>query len=101
MVELVTIGRIGFAMGRDGLLPKALGTAHPRWGTPHLTTIGGAVLIAALAAVVPITELSDMVSIGALSAMIIVAIAVPVLRRQRPELNRPVKVPFSPVPPIL
>ncbi|HVV10068.1 amino acid permease [Amycolatopsis sp.] len=101
MVELVTIGRIGFAMGRDGLLPKALGTAHPRWGTPHRMTIGGAVLIAVLAAFVPITELSDMVSIGALSAMIIVAIAVPVLRRKRPELKRPFRVPFSPVTPIL
>ncbi|WP_158883014.1 amino acid permease [Amycolatopsis anabasis] len=101
MVELVTIGRIGFAMGRDGLLPKALGTAHPRWGTPHRMTIGGATLIALLAAFVPITELSDMVSIGALSAMIIVAIAVPVLRKRRPDLPRPFTVPFSPVLPIL
>lgn len=101
MVELVTVGRIGFAMGRDGLLPRALGTAHPRWSTPHRVTIGGAVLIALLAAFVPITELSDMVSIGALSAMIIVAVAVPVLRRKRPELNRPFRVPLSPVVPIL
>jgi APA family basic amino acid/polyamine antiporter len=101
MVELVTIGRIGFAMGRDGLLPKALGRAHPKWGTPHLMTISGAIVIAALAAFVPITELSDMVSIGALSAMIIVAVAVPVLRRRRPDLNRPFTVPFSPVVPIL
>ncbi|AXB44647.1 amino acid permease [Amycolatopsis albispora] len=101
MVELVTIGRIGFAMGRDGLLPKKLGTVHPRWGTPHRVTIIGAVLIALLAAFVPITELSDMVSIGALSAMIIVAIAVPVLRRKRPDLQRPFTVPFSPVLPVV
>ncbi|WP_236788343.1 amino acid permease [Amycolatopsis sp. GM8] len=101
MVELVTIGRIGFAMGRDGLLPKRLGRTHPKWGTPHLMTIGGAVVIAVLAAFVPITELSDMVSIGALSAMIIVAIAVPVLRRKRPDLRRPFTVPFSPVVPIV
>ncbi|NKQ53983.1 amino acid permease [Amycolatopsis sp. K13G38] len=101
MVELVTIGRIGFAMGRDGLLPKAIGTTHPRWGTPHLMTIGGAVVIAALAAFVPISELSDMVSIGALSAMVIVAVAVPVLRRRRPNLKRPFMVPFSPVLPVV
>jgi APA family basic amino acid/polyamine antiporter len=101
MVELVTIGRIGFAMGRDGLLPKKLGTVHPKWGTPHRVTIGGAVLIAVLAALIPISELSDMVSIGALSAMIIVAIAVPVLRRKRPELKRPFRVPFSPVLPVV
>jgi APA family basic amino acid/polyamine antiporter len=101
MVELVTIGRIGFAMGRDGLLPKKLGTVHPKWGTPHRVTIGGAVLIAVLAAFIPISELSDMVSIGALSAMIIVALAVPVLRRKRPELKRPFRVPLSPVLPIV
>lgn len=100
MVELVTIGRIGFAMGRDGLLPKKFGTTHPRWGTPHRMTIAGAVLIAALAAFVPISELADMVSIGALSAMIIVAIAVPVLRKRRPDLERPFTVPFSPYLPI-
>ncbi|MFD5092567.1 APC family permease [Amycolatopsis thailandensis] len=101
MVELVTIGRIGFAMGRDGLLPKKFGTAHPRWGTPHRMTIAGAVLIAVLAAFVPISELADMVSIGALSAMIIVALAVPVLRRRRPDLERPFTVPFSPYLPIV
>ncbi|OZM74596.1 amino acid permease [Amycolatopsis antarctica] len=101
MVELVTIGRIGFAMGRDGLLPKKLGVAHPKWGTPHRMTIAGAVVIALLAAFVPITELSDMVSIGALSAMIVVAIAVPVLRRKRPDLKRPFRVPLSPVLPIV
>ncbi|NIH88172.1 amino acid permease [Amycolatopsis granulosa] len=101
MVELVTIGRIGFAMGRDGLLPKPIGTTHPRWGTPHRMTIGGAVLIAVLAAFVPITELSDMVSIGALSAMVIVAIAVPVLRHKRPDLTRPFTVPLSPVLPVV
>ncbi len=101
MVELVTIGRIGFAMGRDGLLPMSIGTTHPRFGTPHRMTIMGAVVVAASAATTPISELADMVSIGALSAMIIVAIAVPVLRRTRPDLQRPFRVPLSPVVPII
>ena len=42
-----------------------------------------------------------MVSIGALSAMIVVAIAVPVLRRTRPDLKRPFRVPLSPVLPVV
>lgn len=82
------------------MLPKRLGTVHRRWGTPHRVTIGGAALIALLAAFVPISELADMVSIGALSAMIIVAIAVPILRRKRPDLRRPFRVPLSPVLPV-
>jgi amino acid transporter len=33
LVDLVGMGRIGFAISRDGLLPKAIGRVHPRWGT--------------------------------------------------------------------
>jgi APA family basic amino acid/polyamine antiporter len=58
-------------------------------------------VIAIIAATTPISELADMVSIGALSAMIIVAIAVPVLRRTRPDLERPFRVPLSPVLPAI
>ncbi|RRO18944.1 amino acid permease [Saccharopolyspora rhizosphaerae] len=101
MVELVTIGRIGFAMSRDGLLPPKLSQVHSRWGTPHRVTIGGAVVIMLLAGFVPISELSDMVSIGALSGFLIVALAVPVLRRTKPELHRPFRMPLSPVLPVL
>ncbi|MEB3371518.1 amino acid permease [Saccharopolyspora mangrovi] len=101
MVELVTIGRIGFAMSRDGLLPPKLSQVHPKWGTPHRMTIGGAVVIMLLAGFIPISELSDMVSIGALSGFLIVALAVPVLRRTKPELHRPFRMPFSPVLPVI
>lgn len=101
MVELVTIGRIGFAMSRDGLLPPKLSQVHERWGTPHRMTIGGAVLIMVLAGFVPISELSDMVSIGALSGFLIVALAVPVLRRTKPDMHRPFRMPLSPVLPVL
>ncbi|GAA4840623.1 amino acid permease [Saccharopolyspora rosea] len=101
MVELVTIGRIGFAMSRDGLLPAKLSQVHPKWGTPHRMTLGGAVLIMVLAGFVPISELADMVSIGALSGFLIVALAVPVLRRRRPDMPRPFRVPLSPWLPIV
>jgi len=33
---LLIFSRFLFAMGRDGLLPTALGRVHPRWGTPHI-----------------------------------------------------------------
>jgi APA family basic amino acid/polyamine antiporter len=101
MVELVTIGRIGFTMARDGLLPAKLGEAHPRYGTPHRMTIAGVTVIMLLAGFVPLEEIADMVSIGGLSALLIVSLAVPVLRRTRPDLDRPFKVPFSPVLPII
>ncbi|MGP3976487.1 amino acid permease [Streptomyces sp. 8N114] len=101
MVELVTIGRIGFAMSRDGLLPAPLSKVHPRWGTPHRMTIAGAVIIMLFAGFMPLSALADMVSIGALSGFVIVALAVPVLRHRKPQLSRSFQVPLSPWLPIL
>jgi APA family basic amino acid/polyamine antiporter len=101
MVELLTISRVGFTMARDGLLPRKLGAPHEKWGTPHRMTIIGAVVIMVLAAFIPISELADMVSIGGLSALLIVSLAVPILRRKRPELKRPFRVPLSPTLPVV
>src|SRR3990172_1077487 len=38
-----------YALGRDGMLPAALGRVHPRFHTPHVAVITYAVLVAALA----------------------------------------------------
>ncbi len=101
LVELVGIGRIGFAMGRDHLLPPAIAKVSERTGTPIRFTLGAAVLIMIVAGLVPLTTLSDLVSIGALSAFVLVSIAVAVLRHTRPDLERPFRVPLSPVLPIV
>ncbi|SDZ15827.1 basic amino acid/polyamine antiporter, APA family [Micromonospora pattaloongensis] len=101
LVEMVAMGRIGYAMARDGLLPPGVGAIHPRWGTPHRITAVVTVGVALLAGFLPLASLADLVSIGALCAFVIVSIAVPILRRTRPELKRPFRVPFSPVLPVL
>jgi len=93
--------RIFFAMCRDGLLPERLADVHPRYGTPAKLTIGLGVLIAILAAVVPLSEIVKLVNIGTLFAFILVNVGVIVLRYTRPEMPRPFKVPFGPVLPIL
>jgi APA family basic amino acid/polyamine antiporter len=93
--------RIFFAMCRDGLLPRKLATVHPRYGTPARLTLGMGVLIAILAALVPLDEIVKLVNIGTLFAFVLVNIGVIVLRRTRPEMPRPYKVPFSPVFPLI
>jgi len=93
--------RIFFAMCRDGLLPERLADVHPRYGTPAKLTIGLGVLIAILAALVPLSEIVKLVNIGTLFAFVLVNIGVIVLRYTRPEMPRPFKVPLSPVLPIL
>lgn len=101
LVDLVTVSRIGFAMGRDGLLPQSIAKVNPRTGTPVRMTMLYASVVLVMAAFVPLATLADLVSIGTLFAFVLVSIAVPVLRRTRPDMPRPFRVPFSPVVPIL
>jgi basic amino acid/polyamine antiporter, APA family len=93
--------RIFFAMCRDGLLPQRLAKVNQRYGTPARLTIGLGVLIAILAALVPLNEIVKLVNIGTLFAFVLVNIGVIILRRTRPDMPRPYRVPWSPVLPII
>jgi APA family basic amino acid/polyamine antiporter len=101
LVDLITVSRIGFAMGRDGLLPQSVAKVSPRTGTPVRMTLAYAAVVLIMAALVPLETLADLVSIGTLFAFVLVSAAVPVLRRTRPDLERPFRVPWSPVVPVL
>ena len=101
LVVLYGQARIFFAMCRDGLLPEGLARVHPRYGTPARLTIGLGVLIAILAALVPLSKIVELVNIGTLFAFVLVNIGVIILRRTRPHMPRPYRVPFSPVFPLL
>lgn len=92
--------RVGFSMARDGLLPTWLAKTNPRFGTPYRFTIITGIIIAVIATFVPLSTLAELVNIGTLSAFVLVSIGVIVLRRTRPDLPRPFKVPFVPVLPI-
>jgi APA family basic amino acid/polyamine antiporter len=100
LVDIVTMGRIGFAMARDGLLPRRIAAVHPRFGTPARLTAGVTVVVMILGGFVSLSTLADLVSIGTLFAFFLVSIAVPILRRTRATMRRPFRVPFSPVVPI-
>ena len=93
--------RIFFAMCRDGLLPEGMATVNARYGTPARLTVGLGLLIAVLAAFVPLGKIVELVNIGTLFAFVLVNIGVIILRRTRPDMPRPYRVPFSPVVPLL
>ena len=93
--------RIFFAMSRDGLLPRRFAEVNPRTGAPVKVTVGLGVLIAILAALVPLSEIVKLVNIGTLFAFLLVNVGVIILRRTRPDMPRPFKVPFSPVLPVI
>jgi len=68
---------------------------------PLKTSLITGAIVAVMAGLVPITVLGQLVNIGTLFAFVIVSIGIVVLRRTRPELPRPFKVPFSPYVPIV
>ena len=85
--------RIGFAMGRDGLLPAWFSRLHPRFGTPARPTMLLGCFTGLVAGLLPISEVAELVNIGTLSAFVLVCGAVWLLRRRQPELIRGFRVP--------
>jgi basic amino acid/polyamine antiporter, APA family len=101
VVMMLAQPRIFLAMSKDGLMPKWAGVIHPRFKTPHISTIVTGVVVAIAAGLTPIATLGTLVSIGTLMAFVIVSIGVIVLRRTRPDLPRPFRMPWVPVLPAL
>jgi APA family basic amino acid/polyamine antiporter len=101
LVMLLGQSRVFFSMSRDRLLPAWAGAIHPRFRTPWLSTIAVGICVAFLPALLPISELGHLVSIGTLLAFVIVCAGVWVLRTRRPDLNRPFKTPMVPFVPIM
>ena len=93
--------RIFMAMARDGLLPQYFARIHPRYRTPHITTIWTGIVVGGVAMFVDIGSLADLTNIGTSFAFILVCFGVNVLRRTEPERPRPFRVPLVPVFPIL
>src|SRR5438445_5268079 len=93
--------RIFMAMARDGLLPQYFAKIHPRFRTPHITTIWTGVFVGGIAAVVDIGSLADLTNIGTLFAFILVCLGVVILRRTDANRPRPFRVPMVPFFPIL
>jgi len=101
VVMMMAQPRIFYSMANDGLLPPFAKKIHPRFRTPHITSIITGVVVAIAAGFTPIGALGELVSIGTLLAFVIVSAGVIILRRRRPDLDRPFKVPFVPLVPIL
>jgi APA family basic amino acid/polyamine antiporter len=101
VVLMMAQPRIFYSMSRDGLLPPFARKIHPKFRTPHITSIITGVIVALAAGFTPIGALGELVSIGTLLAFVIVSIGVIFLRYRRPDLHRPFRTPFVPFVPIL
>ena len=86
--------RIFFSMARDGLLPGWASKIHPKYRTPHITTVATGLAVAFGSLFMDENEIYDLTNIGTLSAFAIVSIGVLVLRYVDPDRPRPFRVPF-------
>lgn len=100
MVLLLGLTRVVFSMSRDGLLPRQVSRTSRR-GTPALLQVICGVVVAVVAALADVDQLSEMINIGTLSAFVLVSFSIPVQRKRYPDLKRGFTVPFSPVLPII
>jgi len=101
LVQLLGQSRIFFSMSRDGLLPKLFSRVHPTFRTPHLSTMITGSVVALAAGLLPLSTLSQLVSMGTLLAFVLVCIGIIILRRTAPNLPRPFCTPWVPLVPIL
>jgi len=101
LVMLLGQSRVFYAMGKDGLLPKAFSDLHSKYQTPYKANLAILVIVGLFAAFVPGDIVGDMTSIGTLFAFVLVCVAVIILRKKEPNMTREFKTPWVPLIPIL
>ena len=101
LVMLLGQSRVFFSMSRDGLLGRWAGKVHPTLRTPYLSTIYTGIAVALAAGFLPLQLLGQLVNIGTLLAFVLVCGGVLVLRRTRPDLERPFRTPLVPFVPVM
>ena len=101
VVMMMAQPRIFYSMANDGLLPPFAKKIHPKFRTPHITSMITGVAVAIAAGLTPISVLGDLVSIGTLMAFVIVSLGIIFLRRKRPDLRAAFRTPMVPFVPLL
>ncbi len=86
--------RIWMSMSRDGLLPPAFSKIHPKFKTPSFATIITGFVVGIPALFMNLTLVTDLCSIGALFAFVLVCGGVVVLHGRKQNPVKPIITPF-------
>lgn len=101
LVMLYGQTRVAYAMSKDGLIPKVFSIVNNKTNTPFIATWIFGISAGLLGALFSIETLSEMVSIGTLSAFILVSVSILILRKTAPNIDRKFKCPLVPIVPLL
>src|SRR5260370_5820760 len=101
LVMLMGQSRVFYSMSRDGLVPKVFSDIHPKFHTPWRSNMLFFFFLAPFSALLPLSIVGRMTSIGTLFAFVIVSAVVWVMRVKNPGQARPFKTPWVPLVPVL
>src|SRR5574344_576609 len=93
--------RILYAMSRDKFLPQFMQKIHKKYHTPHILTWISGIIVIIGALFMDLNVSAELCNFGTFASFIIVCVAVLILRKTDPTRERPFKVPFVPLFPIL
>jgi amino acid transporter/nucleotide-binding universal stress UspA family protein len=99
--SVLASSRVGFSMGRERMLPPALGKIDPRRRTPHVAVLISGLIIVAVAVMLPLEVVGSGASLMFLLSFALTNAAMIVIRVREPDLQRGFRAPFFPVLPIL
>ncbi|MGD2205508.1 MAG: amino acid permease [Anaerolineae bacterium] len=99
--SVLASSRVGFSMGREKMLPPALGTIHRRYRTPHVAVLITGLIIVAVAIGLPVEVVGSGASLMFLLSFALTNAAMILIRVREPDLERGYKAPLFPLLPIL
>ena len=94
---VIAFPRTYYAMAAEGHFFKCFARLHPKYKVPYAPIIVQGVLSVALVLMRNLDQLTNLVVVVAMIYNALVIIAVPVLRKKYPNIERPYKVWFYPV----
>ena len=98
---LLGYSRVPYAAARDGNYFRFLAAVHPRYNIPHRSLVALGLVAMAFCFFSLVQVITMLVITRILLQFLPQQVGVMLLRIQRPELERPFRIPFYPLPPLI
>jgi amino acid transporter len=98
---LLGYSRVPYAASRDGNYFRFLAAVHPRYNIPHRSLVALGLVAMAFCFFSLVQVITMLVITRILLQFLPQQVGVMLLRIQRPELERPFRIPFYPLPPLI
>ncbi|MGH2840103.1 MAG: APC family permease, partial [Solirubrobacteraceae bacterium] len=92
---MLGLSRLAYSLATNRQIPSAVGRLHPKFSTPYVVIVAGALLAAALVVPRDLDFLAGIYAIGAMLTFLLAHVSICVLRYREPDLARPYRIPLS------